>query len=323
MKCLSAIFDYISYKNGKRIWSNGDIYEGEWLNGKRHGYGKMLYSDGTVYIGYWQNDKRQGYGSYQWPNHGSKYTGEWFNGQIHGNASITSGSLKIIATGEFSNGSLDKLKSVTICDNQGNKHYFEYQTAQHKDAKLIYTSSHNPKIYEVDLQKNNRILQVLQQFANAKLHTKSNNLDIISCRKPKDFRNILQTLSRQAKENNSLIIKKIKISEHAFVMSFEKDRCCCFDNGVLESNDYMQYFQQLAENTKYFQLESVDPLTFTTTDGNEIEIAIDSQDFICRHLANIIYEKLFQLQQNSEQKPIDSFVTYITQNRGLVRKNSR
>jgi hypothetical protein len=37
-----------------------DIYEGDILDGKKHGFGKMLYKNGNVYEGKWKNDKKHG-----------------------------------------------------------------------------------------------------------------------------------------------------------------------------------------------------------------------------------------------------------------------
>ena len=43
--------------NGKMIYANNEIYEGEWLNDKRHGKGKMTYLDGKdPIIADWIND---------------------------------------------------------------------------------------------------------------------------------------------------------------------------------------------------------------------------------------------------------------------------
>ena len=44
--------------NGKMIYKNGDIYEGEFKNDKREGNGKMIYKNGDIYegddIGKWE-----------------------------------------------------------------------------------------------------------------------------------------------------------------------------------------------------------------------------------------------------------------------------
>jgi hypothetical protein len=39
----------------KEIYSNGDIYEGDFVDNKRHGNGKMTYPDGKVEEGRWED----------------------------------------------------------------------------------------------------------------------------------------------------------------------------------------------------------------------------------------------------------------------------
>lgn len=43
-------------------------YEGDWSDGKMHGYGKYLYADGGVYEGEWVDGKMHGRGIYTFPN---------------------------------------------------------------------------------------------------------------------------------------------------------------------------------------------------------------------------------------------------------------
>eukprot|EP00911_Craspedida_sp_UC1_P001797 UC1_evm1s1373 len=45
-------------------WSDGDVYEGEWKNGKQHGRGKYTWSSGEVYEGEYKDDKRTGQGKF-------------------------------------------------------------------------------------------------------------------------------------------------------------------------------------------------------------------------------------------------------------------
>lgn len=44
----------------------GDKYDGEWLNGQRHGNGTMFYASGDTYDGEWCNGVKDGYGVYTW-----------------------------------------------------------------------------------------------------------------------------------------------------------------------------------------------------------------------------------------------------------------
>lgn len=53
------------------VYSNGDKYEGEWLDNAKNGVGKlpshkigtMEYDNGDKYVGDWKDDKRDGTGS--------------------------------------------------------------------------------------------------------------------------------------------------------------------------------------------------------------------------------------------------------------------
>jgi len=42
--------------------ADGDIYEGEWLDDKAHGFGVYTHTDGAKYEGYWNEDKQDGKG---------------------------------------------------------------------------------------------------------------------------------------------------------------------------------------------------------------------------------------------------------------------
>ena len=44
------------------IYSNGEIYEGEWGGGVRSGEGFLYRTDGKVYEGMWRNDEPEGEG---------------------------------------------------------------------------------------------------------------------------------------------------------------------------------------------------------------------------------------------------------------------
>jgi len=39
------------------IHADGDIYEGDWLDDKAHGFGAYIHTNGARYIGYWKEDK--------------------------------------------------------------------------------------------------------------------------------------------------------------------------------------------------------------------------------------------------------------------------
>ena len=45
---------------GILIHSEGDVYEGDWLNDKAHDQGKYIHIDGAKYNGKWRDDKQHG-----------------------------------------------------------------------------------------------------------------------------------------------------------------------------------------------------------------------------------------------------------------------
>ena len=49
-------------RNGFGImsWTDGSVYEGDWVKGIQHGYGKMKFPDGTIKEGYFENNVFKG-----------------------------------------------------------------------------------------------------------------------------------------------------------------------------------------------------------------------------------------------------------------------
>lgn len=52
------------------------LYEGEWRDGRSHGWGTRIYGDGGKYVGEWQKEKRHGKGALIYTN-GEKHVGEF------------------------------------------------------------------------------------------------------------------------------------------------------------------------------------------------------------------------------------------------------
>ncbi|CAM6049204.1 unnamed protein product [Sphagnum compactum] len=66
---------YYFYKSGR--------YEGDWVDGKYDGYGVETWARGSRYRGQYRQGMREGYGIYRFYT-GDVYSGEWSNGQSHG-----------------------------------------------------------------------------------------------------------------------------------------------------------------------------------------------------------------------------------------------
>lgn len=63
--------------NGYGIYKykNGDVYEGDFFEGKRHGLGEYIYKDKSYYRGEWDNDCKSGRGVYC--KNGKEFNGIW------------------------------------------------------------------------------------------------------------------------------------------------------------------------------------------------------------------------------------------------------
>ena len=46
--------------SGVYTWKNGDIYDGDWVDGMKHGYGVWKNKGGDQYQGYWEMNMAQG-----------------------------------------------------------------------------------------------------------------------------------------------------------------------------------------------------------------------------------------------------------------------
>ena len=59
---------------GKTVFKNGDVFEGEYVRGKREGYGTYTFTDGEKYEGQWYQDQQHGKGIYYFLNN-NRYDG--------------------------------------------------------------------------------------------------------------------------------------------------------------------------------------------------------------------------------------------------------
>jgi len=66
---------------GIMIYPNQDQYEGDWQEGKCHGFGTMRFHGGASYQGTFVDDSITGQGTMSYPN-GNQETGQWLNGEL-------------------------------------------------------------------------------------------------------------------------------------------------------------------------------------------------------------------------------------------------
>lgn len=77
------------------------MYNGDFLNDKRHGIGEIKWSSGNIYYGEFKNDEKDGKGEMWWANDNT-YIGEWYKGKRHGLGTLKKEDGEII-TGVFDN----------------------------------------------------------------------------------------------------------------------------------------------------------------------------------------------------------------------------
>src|SRR3990167_241141 len=53
---------------GSYFYANGDIYEGQWSKDLKEGHGRYTSTSGVIYEGQWRAGKREGVGTLKWPN---------------------------------------------------------------------------------------------------------------------------------------------------------------------------------------------------------------------------------------------------------------
>lgn len=110
---------------GKIVYNNGDVYDGnvvdgvfsgkvtihydygvysgEWKDGEKNGTGTMTWSDGDSYEGDFVSGVMHGVGKFTWAC-GDVYVGEWKGGTMSGKGKLTWGNKCEYYEGEFSNG---------------------------------------------------------------------------------------------------------------------------------------------------------------------------------------------------------------------------
>mmetsp|Transcript_79924 Transcript_79924/g.232011 ORF Transcript_79924/g.232011 Transcript_79924/m.232011 type:complete len:408 (+) Transcript_79924:31-1254(+) len=65
-------------------------YDGEWVEGQKHGQGKLILGDGSLYEGEFKNGEIEGQGRRTWAS-GAEYTGQFHMGEKHGTGTLSSG----------------------------------------------------------------------------------------------------------------------------------------------------------------------------------------------------------------------------------------
>lgn len=74
----------LTYREAFQDCDTGEIYEGSWAYGFRHGKGICLYCDGLLFEGNWIRGKEHGKGNLMTADRKLIYCGDWLDGHMHG-----------------------------------------------------------------------------------------------------------------------------------------------------------------------------------------------------------------------------------------------
>ena len=118
---IGKLQDNLRNGEGIMFYSNGDKYEGGWVNDIKQGVGKLITKVST-YEGDWVNDREEGTGKMIYHQSGEIYEGEWVNGSREGKGLLIFNSLirdqNIIAK-------MQKYSDVKMLQNK-NFHYGDW-----------------------------------------------------------------------------------------------------------------------------------------------------------------------------------------------------
>ena len=130
------------YRRGRKKYANLDIYDGEFLDGMKHGKGQLAIYCGDVYVGEFEYNTFAGQGLYQWTSYtdpltgqfiaGKRYDGDWNNGKMHGRGIFVLGQGDTYS-GEFDKGQYHG-KGLLKC---GNGDYFDGQWERGKPGGIL------------------------------------------------------------------------------------------------------------------------------------------------------------------------------------------
>jgi predicted permease len=99
----------------RAVHDDGGIYDGEWLDKKKHGYGCYKYPSGATYEGQWKNNVKDGLGVYTYGKGGS-YAGEFKRGRFDGTG------IRVLRTGAVKAGLWEDnefVEATTVKDCEG------------------------------------------------------------------------------------------------------------------------------------------------------------------------------------------------------------
>ena len=164
-------------KNAKKIYENGDLYEGELAFGEPNNNGKLEYSkDGIeyIYIGEFQKGLKHGKGNLSSKeNNKFNYDGDWVKDKFEGYGTLFNFGEKYI--GNFKKGK--KCGEGTLYKNNGDIVEGEFEDGNIKKGKIIFK---NDDIYEGDFENGKMKGKGIYKYKNGDIYEGSFENDLFN-----------------------------------------------------------------------------------------------------------------------------------------------
>jgi hypothetical protein len=97
---------------GTYRYKDGDVYTGEWKDNVKHGYGTLTYAKQGEYKGFWENGRRHGEGVFTYKDTGDSYSGWWRFGQKEGAGTYCFKASGMKMVGDWKEGQMVKGKWI-------------------------------------------------------------------------------------------------------------------------------------------------------------------------------------------------------------------
>ena len=138
---------------GSQELTGGEIYVGQFKDGKANGQGTYIYADGEKYLGQFKDGKANGQGTNTWTN-GDKYVGQFINDNRTGQGTYTfANGDKYV--GQFTDNKLNGQGTYTFAD--GRTYVGQWKDSKYDGFGTFYNA--NGSIFQQGLWSNNNFVQ--------------------------------------------------------------------------------------------------------------------------------------------------------------------
>eukprot|EP00824_Muranothrix_gubernata_P014838 TRINITY_DN30768_c0_g1_i2.p1 TRINITY_DN30768_c0_g1~~TRINITY_DN30768_c0_g1_i2.p1 ORF type:complete len:208 (+),score=44.94 TRINITY_DN30768_c0_g1_i2:76-624(+) len=157
--------------HGIMVYGNGDVYEGEWKEGRYHGHGTYSYGRGGMFDGEWARGRKSGHGKETYAT-GDTYVGAFQLNERHGEGRMT------YASGAYYEGSFEagyKHGKGTLVSANGEEVNAGTFVRGRKHGTFLHTAL---GLKFVEKYENGRLVEVDGEPCTAKTgHAKSKKMD--------------------------------------------------------------------------------------------------------------------------------------------------